>query len=161
MSGPHLLYEQATGLMCGVDEQGLWYPLGEGYSGKPPYVNDPDAQDRQGLGPIPRGRYRVCSAFQHQRLGPVCMWLRPLEGTEMFGRSGFLIHGDNRRGNRTASSGCIVLPRNVREAIAAQAPIDLVVVRGVDIAEDAATLVECATRSRPALEDAKQNSGSG
>jgi hypothetical protein len=35
----------------------------------------------------------------------------------MFGRSGFLMHGDNIRLPGTASEGCIILPRDLREAI--------------------------------------------
>ena len=139
---PYLLYEQATGLLCGVDELGQWYPLGEGYSGKPPFVNNADAQHRKGLGPIPRGVYRVGEPYTHGTRGPLVMRLTPKQGNQMFGRSHFLIHGDNRHGNRSASRGCIVLRRDLREVVASHVPIDLHVVRGVDIAEDAAALFE-------------------
>ncbi len=36
----------------------------------------------------------------------------------MFGRSGFLIHGDSVSHPGEASEGCIILDRNVRETIA-------------------------------------------
>jgi hypothetical protein len=35
----------------------------------------------------------------------------------MYGRSAFLIHGDNFQNDRSASSGCIILPRTVRETV--------------------------------------------
>jgi hypothetical protein len=35
----------------------------------------------------------------------------------MFGRSGFLIHGDNAEMNHTASDGCIILSHDIREQI--------------------------------------------
>lgn len=34
------------------------------------------------------------------------------------GRSGFLIHGDNSKGDHSASEGCIILGPKVREEIA-------------------------------------------
>lgn len=92
--------------------------IGTGYSGAQPYVNDPEAERLVARGPIPRGRYRIHRPFNHVRLGPVCMFLEPLGDTDMFGRSGFLIHGDNAMGNRTGSHGCIVLPRKGRDRIA-------------------------------------------
>lgn len=142
MSDPYFLYEQATGLFCGVDEQGCWYPIAEGYSGQPPYVNDPDAQDRKGLGPIPRGCYRTMPAIRHTRLGPVSIELVPQAGHPMFDRSGFYIHGDNRERNRSASTGCIILGRDARELISRSTGLKLFVVRGVDIHEDTAALMD-------------------
>lgn len=100
--------------------------LGVGYSGQPPHVNDTAAEGLKASGPIPRGAYRVSRAFDHVRLGPCVMFLEPKSG-EMFGRSGFFIHGDNEYGNRTASHGCIVLPPAVRREIAACAPCALFV----------------------------------
>lgn len=46
------------------------------------------------------------------------MFLEPFQSNDMMGRSGFFIHGDNRYGNRTASHGCIILPRKARDEIA-------------------------------------------
>lgn len=142
MSDPYFLYEQASGLFCGVDEQGCWFPIAEGYSGKPPYVNDPAAEDRKSLGPIPRGRYRTMPSIRHTRLGPVAIELVPQAGHPMFDRSGFWIHGDNRDRNRSASSGCIILGRDARELISRSPGLILHVVRGVDYAEDTADVMD-------------------
>jgi hypothetical protein len=46
----------------------------------------------------------------------------------MFGRSGFLIHGDSIIRPGTASRGCIILAREIREQIAASGDADLEVV---------------------------------
>lgn len=92
--------------------------LGVGYAGHPPYVNQPETQGLKAAGPIPRGKYRVSHPWDHTRLGPVSMFLDPFRSNEMMGRSGFFIHGDNRYGNNTASHGCIILSRKIREEIA-------------------------------------------
>jgi len=54
---------------------------------------------------------------RHEKMGPIVVRLTPMPGTEMFGRHSMLIHGDNKRGGRTGSTGCIVLPREARERI--------------------------------------------
>jgi hypothetical protein len=41
----------------------------------------------------------------------------PDPGTETFGRGEFRIHGDSIAHPGTASHGCIILPRAVRDAI--------------------------------------------
>lgn len=58
----------------------------------------------------------------HQKSGA---WHDP-QGTLMhYGYSG---HGDNAARNRTASEGCIILPRLIREAVAANVDRGLLVV---------------------------------
>lgn len=121
-----LFYEQASGRLLVADGENL-SRLGTGYAGQPPYVNSPEAQGLKARGPIPRGRYRVERPFDHVRLGPVAMFLAPERGNDMQGRSGFFIHGDNSLANQTASHGCIILPRKVREKIAELTPIALTV----------------------------------
>jgi len=110
-------YEQSTG---GFYDCRWPKPIfmAAGYSGKGGCINQPDCQSVVGIGPIPQGRYRIGAARTHHRLGPVCLPLTPDAGNDMFGRSGFYIHGDNRRGDRSASSGCIILGRVVRDLIA-------------------------------------------
>ena len=88
-----------------------------GYAGFKAYANDPDSSNRPGLGPLPRGQYHVGLPHAHPRLGPLAYRLRPFPANVMFGRSDFFIHGDNRKGDRSASNGCIVLNRNAREAL--------------------------------------------
>lgn len=125
-----LTYEQSTGKLWYVDDATpeKAVRLGVGYSGAPPFVNQTEAEALKARGPIPRGSYGVRLLGDLVRFGPQVLFLEPLKGTEMFGRSGFLIHGDNEYGNRTASSGCIVLPRGVRDRIAALLPVTLQVV---------------------------------
>jgi hypothetical protein len=45
----------------------------------------------------------------------------------MYGRAGFLIHGDNRRGNQSASEGCMIFNGDVRDQIGSSGDTDLVV----------------------------------
>jgi hypothetical protein len=47
------------------------------------------------------------------------MALTPEPGTDTLGRDGFLIHGDSVENPGTASHGCIILPRAVRDQISA------------------------------------------
>ena len=122
-----LVYDQRKGI--------IWYRegdetkrLGKGYSGHPPYVNAQEAEALKARGPIPRGRYRVVLLGDLVRFGPMVLALTPLKGTELFGRSGFLIHGDNSYGNNSASHGCIILSRGIRDGIASLLPIELAVV---------------------------------
>lgn len=89
-----------------------------GYSGAPGYINDPAAIRIVRHGPLPFGLYRILPPQRHPRLGPVALGLEMVEGNA-FGRSGFFIHGDNAKGDRSASEGCIVLSRNARELVAA------------------------------------------
>lgn len=113
-----LVYEQATGKLS-FQEGGKIRLLGYGYAGKHPHINQTSAEALASRGPLPRGSYRVLPPVSHARLGPVTMFLSPFPTNNMFGRSGFYIHGDNQHANRTASSGCIVLAKPIRLAIAA------------------------------------------
>lgn len=96
--------------------------LGSGYSGQPPYVNDAGAQALRARGPIPAGTYRISWPWDHIRLGPISFFLEPDPSNNMFGRSGFFIHGDNSSGNQSASHGCIILSRAVRGKVAERLP---------------------------------------
>ena len=90
--------------------------IGSGYSGAPEYKNQPEHQGKKNLGCIPCGVYTILPAFKGPK-GPVCMRLIPDPSNEMFGRSGFMIHGDSKDNPGTASEGCIILPRGAREFI--------------------------------------------
>lgn len=96
-----------------------------GYSGQPPYVNEPTAQQLVGRGPLPRGFYTIGEAFTHPDLGPMAMRLTPDPCNRMYGRSDFLIHGDNPRHVGFSSNGCIVMPREAREAVNASTDKEL------------------------------------
>lgn len=100
--------------------------VGSGYSGFGPHKNRAESERIVNLGPIPRGRYQIGERFNSESHGPICMRLSPLQGTETFGRTNFLIHGDNRNG--TASHGCVILPRPIRIEMAASTDRELEVV---------------------------------
>ena len=88
-----------------------------GYSGAGEGKNDPAAQDQHNVGPIPQGIYTIGAPSDTKTHGPYVLHLTPDPENEMFGRSGFLIHGDSVVDPGTASEGCIIFPRTVREAI--------------------------------------------
>lgn len=88
-----------------------------GYSGYPPYVNNPFYDYVPGTtpttgGPIPIGSYTFGPGF-NGRLGKPEFRLKPINPTWFPANrdpGSFLIHGDNDEHNHTASNGCIVLP---------------------------------------------------
>jgi hypothetical protein len=80
-------------------------------------------------GPIPRGAWTIGPFHDDPGgKGPVVAHLTPIEGTETFGRAGFMIHGDNKALNHTASDGCIILARSLRQTIAGSGDHELQVV---------------------------------
>lgn len=114
-------YEQSSGCFYLADRQDGRTLIARGYSGKGVGLNDPSFEDRIGEGPIPRGVWRISAPFHHARLGAVSFPLAYGESGEEeipHNRSGFFIHGDNGRGDFSASSGCIILPRSARDFIA-------------------------------------------
>lgn len=92
-------------------------PVFIAYSGKGTFRDDPTATALKGQGPIPVGMYRALNPRDHPTLGPVAIPLEPHPATETYGRGGFYIHGDNGRGDFSASSGCIVVQRSARIAV--------------------------------------------
>ena len=113
----HFVYLVAGGemlLSCGEDME---LSIGKGYSGYREYRNNASFETRKALGPIPRGRWLVGFGIQHPRLGPQAIALQPEDVPNLSGRSGFYIHGDNSRGDFSASNGCIVLGRSCRDTI--------------------------------------------
>ena len=117
-------YSQATGKVSRAD--GAW--IITGYSGSGAGKNNPAAQQMRNIGPIPRGRYTIGKGYTHKSKGPVCMRLTPDATNEMFGRRGFLIHGDSIHEPGTASNGCIVVGRMARLEIATSGDRELEVV---------------------------------
>jgi len=91
--------------------------LGVGYSGQPECKNDPAKCDQHNHGPIPVGFYTIGEPYDTMTHGPFVLPLTPHADNEMHGRSGFLIHGDSVVHPGTASQGCIIMPRAVREAV--------------------------------------------
>jgi len=101
----------------GIMDNGLGQVF-HGYAGRGLHINDPMSVGDRDWGPLPTGTYKILPPRAHPRLGPLALALAPIPGTEMLGRSGFYIHGDNMKGNRSASHGCIILNRLARSAIA-------------------------------------------
>ena len=120
------IYGQSTGDLYGPDGQ----ITATGYSGARNGKNNPEMQDVSCAGPIPQGRYRLGSPFDSSQHGPFAMPLNPDPTNEMFGRSGFLMHGDSLEHPGCASEGCIIMPRVAREAVWASGDRSLVVVSG-------------------------------
>lgn len=91
---------------------------GTGYSGHGEGKNCPAYQGVPCEGPIPCGIWEIRGPpFDTGSHGPYVLRLVPHDGTETFGRTGFLIHGDSRSHPGEASQGCIVMPREVRERV--------------------------------------------
>lgn len=101
--------------------------LARGYSGQGKGLNNPELQTAVGEGPIPVGLYSIAGKRDSSNTGPVTMDLTPAKGTDTLGRSLFRIHGDNKAMNFTASHGCIILPRTVRDIISRSGDRDLLV----------------------------------
>ena len=127
------VYEQLTGKLF---RDGRW--LATGYSGHGNGKNNPRLQSVHDVGPIPCGFYTIGYVGNTPTHGPFVLSLTPEKENEMFGRSGFLIHGDSIEHPGEASEGCIIMPRPIRELVWARAQNGesmLEVVSGLPVAE--------------------------
>ena len=89
-----------------------------GYSGFDNGKNNPAMQAVPNVGPVPQGSWTIVGPpFNSPDHGPYVLRLEPSVGTNLFGRSGFLMHGDSIEARGCASRGCIILPRAVRELV--------------------------------------------
>ena len=96
-------------LLCTDDNGGRSTYTETCYSGKGPGLNDPASQCQPNVGPIPAGWYGIGNRYSGGRTdlrNPLP--LAPDPNNNMCNRSGFLIHGDNSRGDNSASEGCII-----------------------------------------------------
>ena len=90
--------------------------IATGYAGAPGHINRTESEGLKNKGPLPRGWYRIWFIYPtHPKYGSHLCILRPDPGTEMFGRSGFMIHADAPSRPGTASNGCIVLDAATRK----------------------------------------------
>lgn len=111
------VYVQRSGALMDATGKVVWY----GYSGKGPGKNNPDDHFKF-EGPCPCGLFTI-EHPQHVEPqppgdhGPYTLALTPDPKNEMFGRDGFLLHGDSKSAPGTASQGCIILPRPIRETV--------------------------------------------
>jgi hypothetical protein len=110
-------FSSTTGWLCDATGKRIAQGYAGGECGKrPDAVNNPDMESVPQVGPLPRGIYSLGDPVEHSRLGPYAIPLIPDSENEMYGRSGFFVHGDTiPSGN--ASEGCIILPRFAREAL--------------------------------------------
>lgn len=92
--------------------------------------NNPDLENVHDVGPIPVGSYAIGSPEDTLTHGPFVLPLTPNAANQMFGRAGFLIHGDSVVEPGTASRGCIIMGRPVRNEIAASGDHSLQVISG-------------------------------
>lgn len=110
-------YSQSTGRLT---RDGQF--VSNGYSGNGRGKNNPAMQAAARVGPVPRGLWRIEGPPYTGNCGPYTLKLFAVDGvlddTEATtGRGAFRIHGDSLANPGTASHGCIILPRKVREAI--------------------------------------------
>lgn len=107
-------YNSETGVFWRLSEAGRWVRVCVGYSGYGDSKNNPTREHIRGEGPIPRGEYIIGPPRFSRNVGPIAMYLMPY-GHMAHGRSALMIHGDNH--TQTASRGCVILPKPVREEI--------------------------------------------
>lgn len=88
-----------------------------GYSGFGPGKNNPVMQYAKGIGPVCVGMYVIGKPYDSKRVGPYALPLDPMPGTDTKGRGDFRVHGDSKAAPGTASHGCIIVPRHIREQI--------------------------------------------
>ena len=88
-----------------------------GYSGAGQGKNNPDMQSVAEVGPIPVGAYAIGAPQDTVTHGPYVLTLTPHGCNTMFGRSGFMMHGDSVLAPGTASKGCIIESREQRQAV--------------------------------------------
>jgi hypothetical protein len=111
-------YSQSTGdLEHVVDGSVVVTVAAAGYSGHQRGLNNPELEGVRSVGPIPRGLWRIGAPFDSDALGPFVLPLTRDPHEPPLDRHGFAIHGDNYQRNRSASHGCIVMARRIREMI--------------------------------------------
>ena len=108
-------YCQTTGRL--YTPQGVH--IATGYAGgnegkNPEGVSNHELQEEKGIGPLPVGLYTFGEVVLKSQLGPFAIPLVPDEANQMYGRGGFYCHGDTFELNQSASEGCIIMPRIVR-----------------------------------------------
>lgn len=115
-------YKQSSGELIKSDGE----IIGSGYSGggtDPTNLeaiqghNNPLLQSVHNVGPIPVGFYTIEVPVNSLIHGLYVLPLSPNTSNNMYGRSGFLIHGASISHPNYASNGCIIISRLIREAI--------------------------------------------
>jgi hypothetical protein len=107
------MYQQSTGYLT-LD--GVLHSVG--YSGRGEGKNNPEMQTVHNTGPIPCGAYTIGEAYDDLGgKGSCVLPLTPSPDNEMFGRSGFLMHGDSISHPGEASEGCVIMPPTARHDV--------------------------------------------
>ena len=120
-------YAQNSGKLTYIDDKtGVRTLKAIGYAGKGLGKNNANWDNIRGgknipnSGPLPAGKYTFAPMIENYVTSrgvslSFTMQLIPDPENEMFGRSGFLAHGDNS--THTASDGCLIFDRAMRKAI--------------------------------------------
>lgn len=108
------IYQDSTGKLS---RDGVL--VGWGYSGYSFGKNNDADENISDIGPVPEGDYSISGPedLAGGPHGPYVLHLMAWVGNKMFGRSGFLIHGDSILKPGTASRGCIILNYVIRQLI--------------------------------------------
>ena len=99
-------YSQKTGIFTNGDSG----QSTQSYSGK----KDVTDQTKKNEGPIPIGTYTITNNCEKNK--ERCN-LQPDSSNKMYDRDSFQIHGDNGRGDQSASKGCIILNTSDRKGL--------------------------------------------
>ena len=102
--------------------------ISRGYSGNGQGMNNYKMENIVNVGPLPAGFYVVGDRFDSPEHGPDCLPLMPDPKNNMYGRSGFLIHGDSVTNPGCASRGCVILQKIIRDLIVQTLDKDLQVI---------------------------------
>lgn len=123
------VYEQSTGRLYSPDGAHAATGYAGGNEGKNPEgVNNHAMQAMPNIGPLPVGFYTIGVPIAESKLGPFAIPLNPYITNSMFGRGDFYCHGDTSQMNHSASEGCIIMPRVVRNELAASTDKQLAVI---------------------------------
>jgi len=107
------IYEQSTGNL--YTGEGKFVETG--YAGHGDGKNNPEKEKVKSVGPLPQGYYMAGWMLDDKHTGLGSVWLYPHPHNEMYGRGDFRVHGDNKRGDFSASEGCIIMSWGVRKGI--------------------------------------------
>ena len=124
-------YEIATGWI--INPYGV--RMSQGYSGHGDGLNNIEMQSVKDVGPIPEGVYTI--GPPEEGPSPSSLRLTPQDGTQMYGRSGFWMHGDEitHPGEFLASDGCIVAGPYTRQTIWDSGDHQLLVIAKANISQ--------------------------
>lgn len=117
------IFEQKTGRLLHDETY-----VATGYAGFGEGKNNPALEQVHNVGPLPKGNYTIGMARDTHDHGPCVLPLTPDPKNEMYGRAGFLIHGDSIPNPGTASHGCMIFARPVRNKISESEDRELQVV---------------------------------